>query len=123
MESKLKSRKESLMANKRKNCDKISNRHWILKNRAKRKGLPLEITMEEHDKILGDRTCFYCDTNFSKDRGSGLNRCDSTKGYVLGNLKPCCKVCNGLMSNFTVEQLRSRLIKIYKRITKGEPKK
>lgn len=108
-------------ARNRETADIPKYRYRELEHSAKRRGINVEITQEQHMEILGSRICFYCDANFSKDRGSGLNRCDSSKGYVVGNLKPCCGTCNTLMSNFTVEQLRARLIKIYKRLTKGDP--
>lgn len=106
--------------NNTKNADVPRYRYRELVDGASSRGLKVEITLEQHQEILGPRICFYCDENFSKDRGGGLNRCDSSKGYVIGNLKPCCGTCNRLMSNFTVEQLRSRLIKIHRRLTKQE---
>lgn len=36
-------------------------------------------------------------------RWSGLDRVDSTKGYVYGNVVPCCGECNGMKSNLPLD--------------------
>lgn len=41
--------------------------------------------------------CFYCG-KFSKNGFVGIDRYDNTKGYILSNIKPCCKDCN-MMKN------------------------
>lgn len=103
-----------------KHKDRVHNRYAQLKHAAKIRNMSLEITEQQYSEIIKDRECYYCDSNFSENWGYALNRVNSSEGYTLNNIKPCCGVCNRLMSDFTVEQLRSRLIKIYKRITKGE---
>jgi hypothetical protein len=36
-------------------------------------------------------------------RYSGLDRVDSSKGYILGNVVPCCGECNGMKSDRSLE--------------------
>lgn len=78
------------------------------------------ITKEEYELLIKDRICYYCDYDFSSEQGGNLNRVDSSKDYILENLKPCCKICNSILNNFTVDQLTSRLYKIASRIKKGK---
>ena len=37
-------------------------------------------------------------------RYTGLDRLDSTKGYIPGNVVPCCFECNGMKSRMPVDQ-------------------
>jgi hypothetical protein len=37
-------------------------------------------------------------------RWSGLDRVDSSKGYIHGNIVPCCFECNGMKTNHTLEE-------------------
>lgn len=43
--------------------------------------------------------CNYCEGNISKF-GSGLDRKDSNKGYLLSNVVSCCVVCNMAKNGF-----------------------
>lgn len=36
-------------------------------------------------------------------RWSGLDRVDSTKGYIPGNVVPCCRECNRMKTDFPVD--------------------
>lgn len=103
--------------------DKIKNsmkrtesRYSKLKTACKKRDLPLSITLAEYTEIVRSRECYYCDFNFSEELGYNLNRIDSSKGYSLENVKPCCTKCNVLMMGLTIEELKARLIKIYRRL-------
>jgi hypothetical protein len=73
------------------------------KTRAKKRGLDFELTKEEFS-ILTQQDCFYDGTSPSQIKRSiykggnyiynGLDRVDSSKGYTLDNVVPCCKKCN-----------------------------
>jgi len=72
------------------------------KRRAIKKEIPFEITREEF-KELTKHDCFYCGTSPNNKSSksplgeytyNGLDRLDSTKGYTLNNVVPCCKKCN-----------------------------
>jgi len=63
-------------------------------------------------RVLTKLPCSYCKaepstvsyqggsktSKYASERGAytynGLDRMDSDKGYVLGNVTPCCKICN-----------------------------
>ncbi len=78
--------------------------------------------------------CFYCDieqTSITKDRfnqsridldklssetvvyHNGVDRIDSKRGYVKGNVIPCCKHCNTAKNSLTQNQFRDLVTKIY----------
>jgi hypothetical protein len=46
--------------------------------------------------------CVYCKSvNFT--RPNGIDRVDNTLGYELGNVIPCCSVCNRAKSNLPLD--------------------
>lgn len=72
------------------------------KKSAKKRNLTFSLTDEEFLNIV-TQNCYYCGEKPSKiseknRRGefccNGIDRLDSSKGYVLNNLVPCCKQCN-----------------------------
>jgi hypothetical protein len=78
----------------------IYNRY---KGGAKKKGLEFKITKNKF-KIIAKEKCFYCGKTPSNTKASlynngdfiynGIDRIDSSKGYVMGNIVSCCKDCN-----------------------------
>lgn len=74
-----------------------------MKKTAMRRGIDWGLT-EEETRSLMDSPCHYCGSppnNLCKsvaDNGdyyySGIDRKDSSKGYVLSNVVPCCFTCN-----------------------------
>lgn len=77
-------------------------------NEAKRKKLPFDISTEDFRKITS-RNCFYCKTEpkqksyrkFSNGAYifNGIDRKDNNKGYIWGNILPCCFICNRAKSD------------------------
>lgn len=44
---------------------------------------------------LVNRPCFYCGFKSSvKNKVNGIDRIDNNKGYINGNMNPCCQQCN-----------------------------
>jgi len=53
---------------------------------------------------LVSQPCHYCQYQLgSKSKSVGLDRLDSAKGYVLGNVVSCCRMCNVIKSDFLTE--------------------
>lgn len=77
-----------------------TTRFKTAKSIAGRKGQVWEFTFEEWSLlVLGDdKRCSYCLGPLPVG-GSALDRMDSSKGYIKGNVTPCCKKCNGLKSD------------------------
>ena len=80
---------------------------------AKGRNLPFELTFEQF-LDLSQRNCYYCGikpSNFyigPRNNGGftyqGIDRIDSTKGYTLGNVFPCCSICNHAKNNMTYDE-------------------
>jgi hypothetical protein len=73
------------------------------KHSAKIKGFEFLLSEEYFFKLTSDN-CFYCGespSNINKNTFNngdyvynGIDRVDSSKGYIEGNVVPCCKTCN-----------------------------
>lgn len=91
-------------------------KYRTLKSSAKKRGVELSISLEEYTNLLNNGKCHYADCSLEGLQGSSLNRIDNSKGYSIDNVKLCCGICNFIMNKFTKEQLKKRLLKIYKRL-------
>lgn len=84
-------------------CD-IPGRHraskplYVLTNyRSRAKHNRIEFTIEEsHFLSMIVSECEYCGLQGTFDRPIGVDRVDNRRGYVLGNVVPCCEKCNML---------------------------
>lgn len=66
------------------------------------------ISLEDFIQIV-QKPCTYCgDENKTK----GIDRVDNKEGYTLKNSKSCCKQCNYMKNNWTVDEFLSRINKI-----------
>jgi hypothetical protein len=69
-------------------------RPWaMLKSRAKRHGLAVDITYDFFCGLRDANRCHYCDGSLPL-QGSGIDRKNPTLGYVAGNCIPCCGLHN-----------------------------
>jgi hypothetical protein len=91
------------------------------KGNAKRRGYIYNLNNEDF-KVLTQKPCTYCGAEPSgiKIKGTrgfyiynGIDRVDSTLGYELSNVVPCCWICNRCKSNFSVIDFLSHVEKIY----------
>lgn len=80
---------------------RLFHQYWI---KAKKRGLAFRLSKKIFRKITSS-DCFYCGivplTSMEVDRKfngdylyNGIDRIDNKKGYVLGNVVPCCGMCN-----------------------------
>lgn len=70
---------------------------------AERRGLPFELSRRHAKRIMSD-FCFYCGSPplaLTKKAGgygefayNGIDRLNNEKGYIKGNVVPCCADCN-----------------------------
>ncbi len=98
----------------------------LIKN-ANIRGLPVNITREQHEDIIS-KNCNFCgrapspyNVYIRKDgtmhpsrkirsasrawvKVNGVDRLDSLKGYDMDNCVPCCAVCNYMKLDYTVEE-------------------
>jgi hypothetical protein len=70
------------------------------KNTAKRKNIDWTLSEDEYARLIGN-DCFYCNGYFPPVKvGIGLDRKQSSQGYILSNVVACCEICNKLKNNF-----------------------
>jgi hypothetical protein len=83
------------------------------------------LTFEEFDSLV-IKNCYYCNsepvfperfkTEF-KNRElvsfNGIDRIDSSKGYIFENCIPCCSVCNRMKSDMMQSEFLNHINKIY----------
>ena len=93
-------------------------------NNARLKGLEFALSIDEF-KELTKGCCFYCGVepqqsiknNIRTVNGNyvhnGIDRIDSSKGYISGNVVSCCVKCNKMKLDHSVEEFRKHIIKIY----------
>lgn len=71
-----------------------------------RRGKVWELTESEWRKLIS-MPCFYCGCPNDPETGTGLDRLDNTRGYILGNVESCCFECNTARNNlFTVDEMK-----------------
>lgn len=76
---------------------------------AKKRNIDWQLTDEEF-KFFWDKNCYYCG---DKILGVGIDRVDSLKGYTLENLVPCCYQCNICKMDYSLEEFKNKIKKIY----------
>lgn len=73
---------------------------------AKVRGLQFEISLH-YFYLMVIEDCFYCGSPPSQTTSdflhNGLDRVDSSLGYIEGNCVPACKTCNFAKNNMTLE--------------------
>lgn len=100
--------------------------NWIIfryKDRAIKKDIVFSLTREDFWEIVIQK-CFYCGVKPSsifKGRGynngfayNGIDRIDSSKGYIKENVVPCCWQCNCAKQSFSVDEFYKWVKRIYK---------
>ncbi len=87
---------------------------WFIKNSSKNRHLPFDITIEYiWDLFLKqDRKCALSGVNLTfnskatiKDGNASLDRIDSSKGYIKGNVQWVHKRVNKMKSNYSEKEL------------------
>lgn len=72
-------------------------RYVSAKSYAKRRSLAWNILESDYSELMS-KTCVYCDGKLPL-HGTGLDRMDNSKGYIIGNIVPCCSGCNRVKSD------------------------
>ena len=99
--------------------------------RARKKKIEFDISGEKFWELT-QSNCYYCDdepkqvfkaiqrankwTGCKDFTFNGLDRIDSSKGYVLGNVVTCCKKCNYAKNDMSQKEFFEHLQKIIKNI-------
>jgi 5-methylcytosine-specific restriction endonuclease McrA len=65
----------------------------IYQRSAKKKGLEFALSDAEFERLT-NANCTYCDQPTTRTHRNGIDRVDSTRGYVADNCATCCGQCN-----------------------------
>lgn len=86
----------------------LSGRYSQLKRAAINLNLGFDISTKLHAVLLL-QPCDYCKGSLSPT-GHGLDRKDSSKGYLVDNVVPCCVVCNRIKNRYlTHEEMKAAM--------------
>lgn len=90
-------------------------RYNIYKKNAKKRNIDFNLTKEEFYDITS-RPCYYCNDYSNKDINnnfySGVDRIDSSVGYEINNVVPCCDICNKMKLDYSKEFFINHIHKI-----------
>lgn len=91
------------------------------------RGLDWQLTEAEFDRIM-TQDCHYCGavpSMVAKGIGQagdfihgGIDRVDNTQGYFIGNVVPCCRICNHAKNNMTYGAFTAWITRLTKHRTK-----
>lgn len=96
-------------------CEKNANsRKYISVNKDCVKS-EINITEEYLNELyeIQGRKCYYSGVSFSKDYRPSVDRIDSSKGYIKGNVVICEDKINIMKSNLSIEEFKERIMNIY----------
>jgi len=96
--------------NKERKANILSHYNEYLKGAIK-KNLQFELDANEFESLVNSH-CHYCD-DYHEERVIGIDRIDSSKGYLMNNVVPCCAICNRMKSDLEKNDFLNHIHKIY----------
>ena len=98
-------------------------RGYLARAKAHKKNIEFALTKEEFKEIV-KQPCHYCRTENSSRTmakptangafvSNGIDRIDSSLGYIKGNCLPCCTICNVMKNDLSYQDFLSHIRKIY----------
>lgn len=86
------------------------------KSAAKFRELDFKLSPDEFNALL-TLNCHYCD----KAAANGVDRIDSSKGYLSYNVVPCCSICNRMKMDLPYNQFIEHIDAINKHMHSPRP--
>lgn len=80
------------------------------------RNLDFNLSLEVFDEIVY-KPCHYCG-HYNEKEVNGLDRINSTNGYLLENIVPCCGACNIMKNDLTLETFLEHIEKIHSHMIK-----
>lgn len=84
-----------------------------VKGRRRSKERGFDLSFDQFKELVTSK-CHYCGSNGYVSKGhrewsanvlvNGLDRVDSSRGYLYNNVVPCCRVCNSAKSDMTYKE-------------------
>ena len=63
--------------------------------------------------IITNRPCYMCGKQTTKEHQNGLDRIDSSIGYLENNVYSCCGNCNYMKKNYSYKRIIDKCVMIY----------
>lgn len=93
--------------------------YHVTKSNAKKRGIKWSLSFEEFELVRASGVCSYCKSDLPEVCG-GLDRMDSSKGYHINNVVPCCKDCNTLKSHQLTHKEMISVVDLLLRMRSGK---
>ena len=100
----------------------------MIEQSAKKRGLDFTLSREYINELI-KMNCYYCSSkpnNIFKNRDTieprpdyyynGIDRIDSSVGYIKGNVRPSCFICNKMKSNYSEDVFLRHIKSIIKEL-------
>jgi len=81
------------------------------KRGASLRGHIFELTLDEFEQLVR-RPCWYCGRYNRGEIFSGVDRIDSSCGYVRTNVLPCCGECNLMKGSLSKDAFLASIVRI-----------
>ena len=97
-----------------------------LRQSAQSRGLEFNLTFKTVKKLLSTKRCFYTNVVMTEDSGMNsrsIDRVDSTKGYIEGNVVSCTVDINSKKGHLTIKEILSLAKNLEKHTKNGHGKK
>lgn len=102
-------------------------KYGMYRHSAKKRGFEFSLTKNEFKSIVL-KPCKYCGQEPSNLHhaincngsfvSNGVDRVDSSKGYLTNNCVPCCEVCNKMKLDYSVDSFLAHVEKIFNHLRK-----
>lgn len=124
-------RKQKILSNKnKKEFDefKYNSIYTDYRKSAIKRGLQFDITKNELIEYI-HKPCHYCGKSnvgcrkvgkYNQLYCNGIDRLDNNIGYIKDNCVPCCKNCNRMKNNMSIEDFKNEIKNIYNYLKLGE---
>jgi hypothetical protein len=94
----------------------IMSKYYQLRDTAKLRGLLVTITKDDYAQLI-TKPCHYCG-GFLPSSGHGIDRIDSSFGYIPDNCRPCCSVCNYAKRAMSEVDFKTWIVRVYEQWAK-----
>lgn len=102
--------------NYRKECkDNLERYYSDYQANARKRGILFDLEFDVFCKLI-TKPCEYCDA-LAEDEVNGIDRVNNEVGYVIENAVPCCGMCNKMKSDYTLEEFKSHVVRIYEKLS------
>jgi len=105
-------RRKSILLKSHIRMKTTKGKYSLLLSCSKRRGVSVSISYSVFTK-LNSKPCYYCG-GCLPETGYGIDRVNSKRGYVIGNVRPCCEICNKAKLSMTEKQFRTWVLRVAK---------